>query len=76
MAKSQILINNQFGTLLDRRGGFKGSVPTFDLILSVFSPFIFEILKTKTFDFTVFTDRTKYCRDCSHKLHDKKRSIL
>ena len=27
LAKSQILINNQFGTLLDRRGSFKGSCP-------------------------------------------------
>ena len=32
LAKSQILIDNQFGTLLDRRGLSKVHVPKFDLM--------------------------------------------
>ena len=47
MAKSQILINNQFGTLLYRRGVSKVHVPKFDLRFSVFSPLIFEVFLPK-----------------------------
>ena len=74
-AKSQSFINNQFGTLLNRRGVSKVHVPKFDLIFSGFLPFIFEVFATKAFNFIVFTDRTKYYRDCSHEFHDKKRKI-
>ena len=71
LVKSLILINAQFGTLLDRRGVSKVHVPKCDLILV----FIFEVLAPKTLNFTVFTDRTNYYRECSHKLHDKKMNI-
>ena len=72
LVKSLILINAQFGTLLYRRGVSKVHVPKCDLILV----FIFEVLAPKTLNFTVFTDRTNYYRECSHKLHDKKMNIL
>ena len=65
----KILINAKLGRLIERKGVSKVNVPKFDVILSVFSPSIFEVLATKTFNSTVFTDRTKYCRDCcSHNL--------
>ena len=73
LAKSEIFIHNKYGTLLDRRG-FKGLCP------KICSDFLVLLhlwfLATKTFIFTVFTDRTKYYRDWSYKRHDKKRSIL
>ena len=46
LAKSQILISNQFGTLLDRRGVSKVHVPKFDLF-RVFSPSFLKFLLPK-----------------------------
>ena len=60
LVKSLILINAQFGTSLDRRRVSKVHVPKCDLILV----FIFEVLAPKTLNFTVFTDRTNYYREC------------
>ena len=55
LVKSLILINAQFGTLLDRRGVSKVHVPKCDLILV----FIFEVFAPKTLNFTVLqTEQT------------------
>ena len=51
LAKSQILIKPQIGTLLDQN------------LIWFLVPLILDVFATKNFNFTVFTDRTKYYRD-------------
>ena len=65
MAKSQILINNQFGTLLYRRGVSKVHVPKFDLRFSVFSPLIFEVFLPKPL-ILLFLQREQSTMETAH----------
>ena len=76
LPKSEILLITNLGHYWMGGAVAKVNVSKFDPIFSDLSPFKFEVSASKTFNFPVFTDRTKYYIDWSHKLHDKKRSML